>query len=254
MRTKIYGHRGSAGKYPENTLLGFKHAIECGVDGIELDIHLTKDDQIVVVHDSTLERTTTGVGRVRDYTLEELSRLSAGANFSTFERFEESWKLEKIPTLEEVFQLLAGTTIELNIELKTYEILYPNVEEKLLALVKKYQGDRKIVYSAFHLPTALRLQKLDPSADVAWLLWKVYTYHAKDTLEEMAFESLHVDKEMIFENPKLWKEIYDKLRIWTVNDEAEIRELINLGASAVVTDFPEEAIKIRDEINEIKKQ
>jgi glycerophosphoryl diester phosphodiesterase len=119
-QTKIFGHRGSMGTMPENTLLGFSHALDCGVDGIELDVQLTKDGELVVIHDEKIDRTTDGTGYVKDYTLHELKQFSAGVKFSDLELFDKNvWCLERIPTLEEVLELITPYQIELNIELKT---------------------------------------------------------------------------------------------------------------------------------------
>lgn len=110
----LAGHRGERTVVPENTLAAFRYALSCGVDAIETDFHLTKDGHLVVIHDHTLERTTNGTGRVCEYTLAELRRLSAGGWFS--ERFAE----ERIPTAEEFFALTASTGILYNLELKVY--------------------------------------------------------------------------------------------------------------------------------------
>ena len=79
--TKIYAHRGFSEKYPENTMLAFEKAVEIGVDGIELDVHLTKDNELVIIHDEDVKRTTNGEGLVKDMTLEELKKLDASATF-----------------------------------------------------------------------------------------------------------------------------------------------------------------------------
>src|SRR6476619_6139509 len=130
---KIFGHRGSMGTMPENTLLGFRHALDLGVDGIELDVQLTKDGELVVIHDEKIDSTTDGTGYVKDYTLNELRQFSAGVAFSNLELFDKDvWALERIPTLEEVFELITPYQIELNIELKTGVFPYEGIEEKVL--------------------------------------------------------------------------------------------------------------------------
>src|SRR6185295_18982896 len=98
-------HRGASGQYPENTLLAFRRAIEQGVDALELDVHRTADDELVVIHDSTLERTTNGYGNVHDKTLQEIRQLDAG-------------QCEKIPLLDEVIQLTRAAQIRLFVEVK----------------------------------------------------------------------------------------------------------------------------------------
>ena len=243
--TKIYAHRGSKGNYPENSMLAFKKAIESGVDGLEFDIHMTKDGELVVIHDATLDRTTTGTGFIKDYTLEEIRKFSIGAKFTEFKHYEPSWDDEVVPTLAEVLLLCKAHGLEVNIELKTYEVAYPGIEEAMLKVVDQvgYEDDL-VVYSAFHLPTILRVQKLEPKAKIAWLSENFLPFPA-DYIQTFGLDALHMDKRIVFANADYWKPIADKLRVWTVNDELEMRKLIELGVEAIITDYPEVAIEIR---------
>lgn len=245
-KTKIYGHRGSKGDYPENTMLGFKKALEEGVDGIELDVHLTKDDELVVIHDDTLDRTTNGTGFIRDYTLAELKRLSAGSKFQSFPRYEKDWENETIPTLEEVLQLFAPYDIELNIELKTYNIKYEGIEAKTVEAVKQWGNGRKVVYSSFHLPTLVRLKNISKEADIAWLLGHNLSL-PEDYLSALNLESFHLGKKLLLEDGEQWKQVRELVRVWTVNQEDEIEQLLEQGVAAIITDYPARAISIRKE-------
>ncbi|EOR27188.1 glycerophosphodiester phosphodiesterase [Cytobacillus oceanisediminis] len=245
-QTKIYGHRGAKGRFPENTLLSFQQAILQGVDGIELDIHLTKDGEVIVIHDEFLNRTTDGTGFVRAYTLEEIKQFSAGSKFSSLPDYEESWIVEKVPTLKEVLQLLVPYDIELNIELKTYTFEYEGIEEKTLALVNEYGNGRKVVYSSFHLPTLLRIKAIDSSASIAWLLNQVIS-NPLDYIKSLELEALHLHKEMVIDNLQDWQELRKLVRVWTVNQEEEMTNLIDAEVEAVITDYPELAIAIRQE-------
>ena len=110
--TKNFAHRGFSGKYPENTLLAFSKAIEEGVDGIENDVHLTKDGVLVVMHDELVDRTTNGKGYIKDKTYEELAQLDASYIFKEYGP-------QKVPTLREYLELVKDTDIITNIELKT---------------------------------------------------------------------------------------------------------------------------------------
>jgi len=128
---------------------------------------MTKDGEIVVIHDEKLDRTTDGTGYIKDLSLAEIKKYSAGVKFSHFPHYDESvWKLERVPTLKEVFELIAPYDIELNIEFKTSLVNYEGIEEKVLNLVK-YGGNRNINYSSFHLQTLIRIKKLDPSSKIA---------------------------------------------------------------------------------------
>ena len=104
-------HRGASGNYPENTLIAFQKALEIGVDEIELDLYLTKDDHLIVMHDSTVDRTTNGTGAIAELTLDEIKALDAGRVFG------EQFKAERVPTWEEALDLVQGK-VELNVHLK----------------------------------------------------------------------------------------------------------------------------------------
>ncbi|MBD5550047.1 MAG: hypothetical protein HDQ96_02550 [Lachnospiraceae bacterium] len=165
---KIWAHRGCSQMYPENTLLSFeKAAALSGLEGIELDIQLTKDGEMVVIHDERVDRTTDGCGFVRNFTLEEIKKLSiyAGGN-----------ETQKIPTIEEVLDLLddrlrAG--MKLNIELKNSSYPYPGMEEKIVELVHKRGFEKVVVYSTFYAKSLEKLKGLDPEAELGMLDGKV---------------------------------------------------------------------------------
>ncbi|MFC4401578.1 glycerophosphodiester phosphodiesterase [Gracilibacillus xinjiangensis] len=243
--TKIYGHRGSKGNYPENTLVSFQAAIEEGVDGLELDVHMTEDGEVVVIHDETLDRTTDGRGLIKDLTLAEIKQYSAGSKFSHLTRYGKSWDNEKVPSLIEVLQLLAGTEIELNIELKTYVYTYPGIEEKLLSIINEFGENRKIIYSSFHLPSLIRLKELDNSANIAWLLHNPIS-NPSDYMQVFDLESLHLAKDLVLHDMfQPYQELSPSVRVWTVNDEQELKRMLDLGVDAIITDYPEKAINLR---------
>ncbi|RDW18015.1 glycerophosphodiester phosphodiesterase [Oceanobacillus chungangensis] len=245
--TKIYGHRGCMGTYPENTLLGFQKAIEQGVDGLELDVQLTKDGEVVVIHDEILDRTTNGNGYIKDFTLLEVKQFSAGVNYAHFPEYDEaSWVAERVPTLKEVLELLAPYDIELNIELKTYLINYEGIEEKVLSIVEQFGNGRKIIFSSFHLPTLLRIKKLNKYAEIAWLLDQRIS-HPLDYIQGLDLEALHISKHVALSDAYYLKEIFEKIRVWTVNDKDEIKQLLDLNVNAIITDFPERALFYRSE-------
>lgn len=244
---KIYGHRGCMGTFPENTLLGFRQAIHQGVDGLELDVQLTKDGEVVVIHDETLERTTDGTGFVKELTLQEIKQYSAGVKFAYLRNYDPAvWDAERVPTLREVLELLAPYPIELNIELKTNLFKYDGIEEKVLALVNEYGKGLNVIYSSFHLPTIIRIKQLDPNAKIAWLLDQQIS-HPLDYVHSLKLEALHVSKRIAFSDMLSLKDLVEKLRIWTVNEQEEIKQLMDLGVQAIMTDFPEEALSYRSE-------
>ena len=129
IKTKVWAHRGASGYAPENTLESFKMAMDMKADGVELDVQLTKDNELVVIHDETIDRTSNKTGFVKDYTLAELKSFN-------FNNGNEKYEYAQIPTLKEVFQLLKPSNMVINIELKTGVFFYEGIEEKVLKLVK----------------------------------------------------------------------------------------------------------------------
>ena len=135
----IYGHRGASAHAPENTLEAFALSMEMGADGFELDVHMSKDGELVVIHDETVDRTTDGTGFVRDLTLQQLKELDASASMEGFRNC-------RIPTLREVFTLVQDTDHIVNVEIKTDECDYPGIEEKCLALAKEMGVEVQVLY------------------------------------------------------------------------------------------------------------
>lgn len=179
---KIWAHRGCSQRYPENTMLAFEKAASLkNLTGIELDIQLTVDGEMVVIHDERVDRTTEGTGFVKDYTLSQIRKLHIYAGDSPTQR---------IPTIEEVFALLedrlkptmggaqeaeAGECpgLKLNIELKNSIIPYDGMEEKIVEAVHKHRLQNAVVYSTFYAASLARLKVLDPKAEIAILDTKV---------------------------------------------------------------------------------
>ena len=173
---KIWAHRGCSQRYPENTLLAFEKAAQLQrLTGIELDIQLTKDGQIVVIHDEKVDRTTDGTGYVRDYTLAELKRLKIDAG---------SYPYQSIPTMEEVFELLKDRLkpgaepedasgqntgrkagLKLNIELKNSVFPYEGMEEKIIDMVHDRGVEGSVVYSTFYARSLEKMKYLDSEAE-----------------------------------------------------------------------------------------
>lgn len=160
----IWAHRGCCTRYPENTLTAFAAACRYEIAGIELDIQLTADGDLVVIHDETVDRTTDGTGRVKDYALAEVQKLNIAAP---------DGQVEHIPTMAAVLDLLAPVCRErglyINIELKNSVVAYPGMEEKILALVAGKGLAPYIVYSSFNPDSIIRLKQLDPTVQTGIL-------------------------------------------------------------------------------------
>lgn len=236
--TKIFAHRGYKGVCPENTLAAYRKAIEVGVDGIELDVHVTKDGHLVVIHDETVDRTTNGTGAVRDLTLAELKSLDAGR------WFDDTFEGESIPTLGEVFDLLGELEFrgELNIELKTDVIQYEGIVEKCVALQESKGLPFSIVYSSFNPYSVIEMKRYRPSQEVAFL------YESKEMAAfdfgEVEMDGWHPDVRL-FEFAMNQHHDGKPIRFWTVNEEADMDRVLSAGVEALMTDWSQRALTVR---------
>ena len=239
----VFAHRGSKCNRPENTLAAFQEALRIKTDGIELDVHLSKDDQLVVIHDEKVNRTTSGKGRVRNLTLAELKQLDAGS------WFDERFQGERIPTLHEVLDLLISEhfTGFLNIELKTDIINYPGIEEKVLGLVSQQSLPFTIIYSSFNINTLQKLHALGVKDEIAYLAGKKLQKISLNKVRSF-MSSLHLKKKYVLKYPELLAPDSRPLRLWGIDSEADMRYAFQHNIAGIFTDFPEKALKIRQHL------
>ncbi|WNQ10261.1 glycerophosphodiester phosphodiesterase [Paenibacillus aurantius] len=227
----VIAHRGAAGEAPENTLASFKLALEQGCDGFELDVHLSKDGQIVVIHDPTIKRTTNGQGAVASLTLEELRQVDAGSWYG------EAFTGERIPTLEEVFDL-APSDLLINVEIKGG--IGEGMEEALIELMRRKNRVESVVVSSFDFKTLAALKRLEPAVRVGLLYNNRLSHHWK--LPEAAgveTYSLHMHlRGLDAEDARDAQEHGYALYPWTVNEEEKMRQAVSYGVDAIITDYP----------------
>lgn len=230
---KVYAHRGYSGKYPENTMLAFKKAAETGCDGIELDVQLTSDGQVVIIHDEKIDRTTDGTGNVKDYTLEELKQFNAAASWNG------KYGFEPIPTLEEYFQWVKDTDLVTNIEIKSGVYYYEELEEKTLALVRKYGLEKKIIFSSFLHSSITLLRKLAPEIPCGALVEYENLGNPGYYCEKFDFQYYHPGmKALTEEMVQSCKEHNIPLNVWTINDMGALEQLYEWGCEGVISNFP----------------
>ena len=230
---KVYAHRGYSGKYPENTMLAFKKAAETGCDGIELDVQLTSDGQVVIIHDEKIDRTTDGTGNVKDYTLEELKKFNAAASWNG------KFGFEPIPTLEEYFQWVKDTELVTNIEIKSGVYYYEELEEKTLALVRKYGLEKKIIFSSFLHSSITLLRKLAPEIPCGALVEYENLGNPGYYCEKFDFQYYHPGmKALTEEMVQSCKEHNIPLNVWTINDMGALEQLYEWGCEGVISNFP----------------
>lgn len=240
--TEIYCHRGYSGLYPENTMLAFQKAVETGADGIELDVHLTRDGEVVVFHDERLERITEGAGFLKDFTLDELKKLDASGPYRG------KVPIQRIPTLREYFRLVAPTGMKTNIEFKTSLFEYPGLEERVWQIVLAFGQERKVLFSSFHGQTLLRLKRIAPQVPCG-LLHQNKLLNAGIVVKDLGLECYHPFFLQL--KPSVIRELKAhgrRINTYTPNGWASLRYLLKQDVSAVITNFPERAMKLRQRI------
>lgn len=233
---KIYAHRGASGTFPENTLAAFEEAARLDIHGVEFDVHLTKDGELVVIHDETIDRTSNGVGYVKDLTLAELRAFDYGSWFGS------EFAGQKIPTLEEVLAVFQQTTHHINIELKSDIFPYEGMGEKVLHVIEKMGMAERVVISSFDHEAVHDFKKLAPHIEVAILTMEVLV-DAYDYARFIPADALHIFLPTALR--KMAKEALVKgaiLRVYTVNDVENAIALQKIGIHAIFTDYPEKML------------
>lgn len=237
MTTKILAHRGFSAAAPENTIAAFKAAIEAGADGFELDVHMTRDGELVVIHDETVDRTTNGTGWVKDLTLRELKELDAGLWFSP------QFVNERIPTLGEVLELVRDSKHIVNIELKNNLLAYPGMEEKVIKEVEKL-GMETVSFSSFNHVSVYNLSQLHPSFKTGTL----YDEPISDSwsyAKSLGASAIHPHHLLVTEEVVMRAHEYGiRVHPYTVDQEDEAKRLIGLGVDAIITNVPDRLKKL----------
>lgn len=242
----IFAHRGFSGYYPENTMLAFeKAASDTHADGIELDIQMTKDGELVIMHDETLDRTTNGSGFLKDYTYKELRQLSVGVNFKGF------LPRQSIASVEEYCEFIKGTSLITNIELKTSVFEYEGIEAKLLAIVDRYNLQDKVWFSSFNHYTLQRLQRLRPNIKCG-LLMDTWLVNAAQYASSCNAATINACSAFCCKPgfPQELHKVGIGLQAWTPNTAELMRELWENGTDVLITNYPDIAYKVLQEFAE----
>jgi len=219
------GHRGAAGHEPENTLRGFRRAMELGADMVELDVQICSSGEMVVIHDDTVDRTTNGTGAVDELTFEELRRLDAGGG-------------ERIPTLDEVIDV-ADREIGVNVELKGLGTAGPVHEVIERAISEKGWSQEGFIVSSFHLGELVAIRELSDEVRTGVLFARERGGIVEFAELNRAY-SIHpyfgsVDADFIGEA----REKGLRMFVWTVNDPADIGDMKALGVDGIISDYPD---------------
>lgn len=244
-RPLVAAHRGGALLWPENSLTAFRGALGLGVDLLELDVHLTRDGEVVVIHDPTLERTTTGQGAVRDRSWAELAAVTLKGTTG-----------ERVPRLRDVFALAGPTTAGLLVEIKVGvdRAPYSGIEEKVLALLGEAGLLGHATVMAFEPETLERLRTLSPTVRLTGLLSQRGAERiggvraAVARLQALKANDLGIERTLLSpEAVAAARAAGLTIGVWTVNEPEELRRALAAGVDYVTTDRPDLALKLRAE-------
>ena len=238
-------HRGASAYAPENTISSVKKAIELGSNYIEIDVHMTKDREVVAIHDSTIDRTSNGHGKVLDYNLTELKKFDFGS------WFESDFSQKKIPTLREIFQVISADSI-LIIELKDGSDIYPQIEHKIISLIKEFHFEQRVIVKSFSYKILNTFYKIAPKikrlyctlGGNSWITIDNFL-RFKSIFEGSTFEYLQVHK--YFLSDWIIKEAHArgiKVIVWDVHDKKSMEKFLAKGVDFIESDKPDYVLDI----------
>ncbi len=240
---KVYAHRGASGYAPENTLEAFELAAKQGAHGVELDVHLSKDGEIVVIHDETIDRVSTGMGRVLDMTVSQLKQYIYNKPHPSYEK-------AALPTLREVFELLHPTGLSVNVELKNNIYPYEGIEQKCVDLAAEMGMTDRVLYSSFNHHALLRVKQIDPSLPCG-LLYEATMVRPWAYAVALGMDALHpfMAELLVKDECRLAHAAGLQVNPWTVNEEDHLRMVFAAGADIVITNYPDRALAILKELS-----
>lgn len=239
----IFAHRGASAHAPENTLAAFELALAQNADGIELDVKLSADGHVVVIHDPTVNRTTGANGRVKDLSLADLRSFGAGSFFS------EKFSGEKIPTLEEVFETVGKRTF-INVELTNYNTPRDHLVESACMLVKKFNLQKRVMFSSFYASNLSKAMSYLPDVPRGLLAFNgvVGAWARSFGYAFGKYQALHPSlKDVTPQQVQRVHRLKGRVHVWTVNQAEDMRHMFDWGADAIFTDDPQLAVQVRGE-------
>lgn len=235
---KIFAHRGASKLAPENTMAAFQFAYELGAEGIETDVHLTKDLIPVLIHDEHVRRTTDGIGDVKDYTFQQLQQLDAGSWFS--QQFTE----ERLISLEEFLRWIKPLPLTLNLELKNKKAVNHQLEHIVYDMLAHYNVLDRTVLSTFNLASVLYMTLLK-DVEVA-LITSKKDRHLINFAKDHYINALHIHYRLL--KPRLMRQSRRAnipIRVFTVNKQAHMLNCFKLKCAGMITDMPDRAVNER---------
>ncbi len=228
-----FAHRGASGYYPENTMLSFTKALELGATGIETDVQVTKDGHLVLIHDETLQRTGGTQEWIKDLTLAEIKEREVGGWLSP--EFEGA----EIPTLEELLELVKGTDILINLELKTGIVMYPGIEQKVIDAVRQFGLSGQTIISSFNHYSLVECKRLAPEIRTG-ILYMEGLYEPWVYAKGIGADALHAYQyALVPELVVAARAAGVVYHPFTVNDPKVMQALLRAGVAGIITDYPD---------------
>lgn len=245
MSTQIFAHRGASGYAPENTLEAFDLAVKMGAHGVELDVHICRSGELVVTHDEHIERVSDGEGWIKDLSLTELKKLH-------FNKTHPEYTDARIPTLQEVFQLLKPTPLKINIEMKNSMLEYPGMERKVIDLAEKEGMIERIVFSSFSHYSMLKVKAIDKSL-YCGLLYEATIVKPWAYAVALGMDAIHpCYTEVLLPGGECAAAHKAGIQVnpWTVNTEEDILGCLREGADIIIGNYPDRALRLLKEFEQ----
>lgn len=260
--TVIFAHRGASNEYPENTLPAFQKAVELGVDVIETDVHLTKDNRFVIFHDETIDRMCDSCGLIRDYTLSELKTFNAGYRYTADngKSFPFRDKGLSALSLEEVLEKFPEQRF--NIDLKDKS---PEQGKLFVDIINKHGAQGRVLAASEHRYILMEIRRLCPELATSFALWEALWFYFLFK-SGLLFLNISFPGDAL-QVPEYWgqfhvvtgsfiKQAHEKglkVHVWTINKESDMRRLLGMGADGVMSDNPELLLKVVESLSKQKE-
>ncbi len=254
---RVVAHRGDSKHFPENTIEAFTSAVSMDIDVIETDVHLSKDNVVVIWHDDTLDRNTDGEGRIEDHNLEELLEYDAGYTFSKDEgkTFPFRNKGVKLCTLDEVLSKCPKQRF--NIDLKTNDL---KIVAEFIKVIRKHKAESRVCCASFHFSNLFAIRIAAPDILTSLAESEIRPLLIRQKLGILPRKSL--DKRLIFQvpvsqgstkiiSPRFIKMMHKRdaiIMVWTINDRDEMKRLFNMGVDSIMSDDPATVIEVAEEL------
>lgn len=234
-----YAHRGASAYAPENTMSSFRKALEIGGNGIELDLQKTKDNKIVIFHDNTIDKKSNGIGRISDYTYNELQKFDFGS------WFDKKFENERIVLFEDFMKEMQGKDLILAIELKE-----ENIENQTLQIIKQYYDSNKIFITSFSYNALLNIRKLDNNIKIGWLIREdINEYNIKELMQIQGNQICPPADLVSKEGIKLARRNNLSIRLWKVSTLEIMENSYNLDIDGMTVNFPDKLKELMEREN-----